>query len=142
MGCIFCREAMKEIGAKRNDIEERGVVICLVHMSPIDEAEAYFSSFGLDGIAHISDPNCELYKLFGLVKGNFGQLYGLQVWMRTAQVAIKDPKLFTSKIIGDGLQMPGMFLIENQEVTNTFIHKRASDRPDYEGFINCCEIDY
>ncbi len=140
LGCVFCREAMKDISRLRRIIERKGVRICLVHMSPVDEAERYFTEFGLDGIDHISDPGTIYYKAFGLVRGNFNQIFGLQVWLRTAEIAFEDRQLLSTKKLGDGFQMPGVFLLEAGEIKGSFIHRKASDRPDYELLINQCDI--
>ncbi|MEL6124100.1 MAG: AhpC/TSA family protein, partial [Bacteroidota bacterium] len=67
-------------------------------------------------------------------------LFGLKVWLRTAELAIKDLRWLKMQQIGDGFQMPGVFLVENGMVKERYIHKRASDRPNYAGLISCCEV--
>jgi hypothetical protein len=42
------------------------------------------------------------------------------------------------KQIGDGFQMPGIFMIRNGRVADSYIHKSAADRPDYDNIIACC----
>jgi len=131
LGCVFCMEAMKDIKAQRKEIESRNVKICLVHMGEPSQAIGYFEDYGLDDIAHVSDPDCIYYDSFGLIKGKFNQLFGLQVWLRTAQIAVKDLSVLRRKQIGDGLQMPGVFLIHQGSILESYIHRRPSDRPDY-----------
>jgi len=80
----------------------------------------------------VSDPDCDFYDKFGLVKADFGQLFGLRVWLRSAELAIKDLRAIRRKQIGDGFQMPGVFLISKGEIKKQYIHTRASDRPDYK----------
>lgn len=135
-GCIFCMESMKDLGKKRPEIEAMGVKLCLVHMAPNKDAEQILEGIGLGGIDHVSDPSCDYYEKFGLVKGNFGQLYGLRVWLRTAEIAVKDTTLFKRKQIGDGLQMPGVFYVSNEKILNRYIHVLSSDRPDYLKIIS------
>ena len=137
-GCIFCEEAMKDISERRDIIEGRGVRIVLVHMADNKIAEGYFEEKGLLGIDHVSDPECKYYDRFGLIKGKFNQLYGLQVWLRTAEIAIKDRTMLRQTHIGDGLQMPGVFLINGGEIIEKYIHVRSSDRPDYDALSACC----
>ena len=132
LGCVFCMEAMRDIKAQRSEIESRNVRICLVHMGEPDVAEGFFAEYGLDDVAHVSDPTCKHYESFGLIKGQFNQLFGLQVWLRTAQVAIKDLAALRRRQIGDGLQMPGVFLVHEGQVLSSYIHKRVSDRPNYK----------
>jgi peroxiredoxin len=137
-GCIFCREAMSDISKIRGTIESRGVQIVFAHMADEPTAESYFNEMGLDGLEHISDPACKVYTAFGLVKGNFNQLYGLKVWIRGIETRVKDSTSFSLKQIGDGLQMPGVFFIMNDEIKQEFVHSRISDRPDYSELISCC----
>ena len=134
-GCIFCMEAMRDIAKERDSIEGKGIQICFVHMASNEIAESYFKEYDLEGVDHVTDPECNYYEQFGLIKGNFGQLFGLQVWLRTAQLAVKDISQLRRKQIGDGFQMPGVFLIKGESVLNEYIHNRASDRPDYMGLI-------
>jgi len=137
-GCVFCKEALKDIAKKRPQWEQRGVNIVLVHMSDEDTATDFFNRFGLHGITSISDPDCLLYARFGLTKGSMGQLFGLKNWIRGFEVTGTGRALPSIKQIGDGFQMPGIFLIANSEVRQSFIHKSAADRPDYDGLIDCC----
>ena len=130
-GCIFCMEAMRDIAENKSVIESRGVKICFVHMASHEVAESYFNDYNVSGLDHVSDPDCNYYDQFGLIKGNFGQLFGLQVWLRTAQLAVKDLSQLRRKQIGDGLQMPGVFLLHKDEILSQFVHGKASDRPDY-----------
>ncbi|MEL6389186.1 MAG: peroxiredoxin-like family protein [Bacteroidota bacterium] len=139
-GCIFCQEAMRDISAQKSAIEEKGVRIVFVHMSENSVADGFFEEFNLAGVEHVSDPDCVFYTQFGLLKGSFNQLFGLKVWLRTAELAIKDLRRLKMQQIGDGFQMPGVFLVENGMVKERYIHKRASDRPNYAGLISCCEV--
>ena len=136
-GCIFCREAMKDIAAKRKSFEEKNIHIVLVHMADNETAESYFKNYKLDGINYISDPECRYYAAFGLVKGSFNQLFGLKNWLRGIEVTVKGTPV-SLKQIGDGFQMPGIFMIRGGRVVDSYIHKSAADRPDYDNIISCC----
>jgi len=137
-GCVFCKEALKDIAKNRADWTKKGVEIVLVHMSDTATANDYFNKFGLHGITHIADPDCLLYSKFGLTKGSPSQLFGLKNWIRGFEVSAKGKAFPSMKQIGDGFQMPGVFLIRDGEVKESFIHRTASDRPDYDGLIDCC----
>ncbi len=137
-GCIFCREAMKDLAKNRNAIEKRGVQIVFVHMSDKITADSYFNDYGLQGVQHVADPECDIYEQFGLLKGNFNQLYGLQIWLRGIQSTVLEGNSFSFKQIGDGLQMPGVFYILNGKIREQFVHSRISDRPNYLDLIDCC----
>ncbi|MEM7102693.1 MAG: peroxiredoxin-like family protein [Bacteroidota bacterium] len=138
-GCTFCREALAEIAKKKTKIESEGVEIVFVHMSDKENADKYFKRYGLEGALHICDPKCLFYQSFGLVKGSFNQLFGLQVWMRGLDAGVLKGHGI-GNYIGDGFQMPGVFMIFKGEIRESFIHKYASDRPNYEQLANCCAV--
>lgn len=139
-GCTFCREALSDIAKRRSIIEEMGAKLVFVHMTDNEVAERYFQRFELPGVAHISDPECRYYAAFGLVKGNFTQLFGLQSWIRGFQAGVLEGHGIGT-MLGDGFQMPGVFVIQEGEVKESFIHKLASDRPDYAELVRCCSVD-
>ncbi len=139
LGCVFCREALNEISKKRGAIENLGARIVLVHMADNETAERYFLRYNLSDIVHISDPACQFYAAFGLTKGTMTQLFGLQTWIKGFQSGVKGGGEVLQ--VGDGFQMPGVFILQEGEIKEEFIHKLVSDRPDYLGLVkNCCEI--
>lgn len=137
-GCVFCREAMKDIGRKKKEWKEKNVNIILVHMSDNETAEKYFKRYGIPNVEHISNPSCDLYASFGLTKGSASQLFGLKNWIRGFEVTVVKGTPLGLRQIGDGFQMPGVFLIVDGEIKDSYIHASASDRPDYESIISCC----
>lgn len=139
-GCMFCREALSDIAKQRAEIEAMGTRILFVHMSDRETAETFFTRYGLTGAAHISDPDCRFYAAFGLTKGNFNQLFGLRSWIRGFQTAVVQGHGLAPPV-GDGFQMPGVFVIHKGIIQESYIHKLSSDRPDYEHLVrSCCAI--
>ena len=134
-GCVFCQQALKDIHKLKSDFEQKGVQLCFVHMASVKEGNDYFEKYGMSDVPHISDSTCTYYSQFGLIKGKFNQLFGLQVWMKTIEASVKEKNNLFAKSIGDGFQMPGVFCIVDGKVVNQFIHSRASDRPDYNQLI-------
>ncbi|MBK8518086.1 MAG: AhpC/TSA family protein [Saprospiraceae bacterium] len=139
-GCVFCKESMYDISRKRGKLYAEGIKVVLVHMSDYTTAEGYFKKFDLTDIEHISDPDCKCYSSFGLLKGSFSQLFGLKTWIRGFEIATTKQMLPDNKRIGDGLQMPGIFLVRNGNVVESFIHHSVADKPDYQTFINVCHL--
>jgi peroxiredoxin len=138
-GCTFCREALADIAKERAKIEALGITIVFVHMTDNETAERYFTRYELEGAIHISDPEKRFYQGFGLIKGNFNQLFGLQSWIRGFSAGVVAGHGIGPQL-GDGFQMPGVFVIHNGQVQERFIHKVASDRPDYLELAKCCDI--
>ena len=136
-GCQFCRQGMDELSKKRSEFATNGTELIFVHMAENKIAQDYFARFHLDGTEHISDISCRLYMDFGLMKGTFGQLFGLQTWIRGFSLQSKYGNEF-GKHLGDSFQMPGVFMIFQNEVKESFIHRSVADRPDYEKLVSCC----
>lgn len=140
-GCTFCREALTDLSEKREVIEGCGVKFVFVHMSNNEVAEAYFKKYKLEGVRHISDPDYRFYKAFGLGKGTFTQLYGLRTWIRGFDAGvIRGHGLELGAHLGDSFQMPGIFIIQDGTIKESYVHKLASNRPDYEDLIKCCVL--
>jgi len=139
-GCIFCRQALKDIGLKLDEFKKNNTEIIFVHMSDMATANEYFEQFGLGGVKSISDPETKIYGTFGLVKGSFTQLYGLSVWAKGIKTVATEGIGFSTKQIGDSFQMPGIFVIHKGEFEYSYYHKKISDKPDYGKIINCCEV--
>lgn len=139
-GCVFCRESLTEISRKKKEIENLGTQIVMVHMTDYETAERYFQRYQILNAVHISDPACQFYAAFGLTKGTMTQLFGLQTWIKGFQSGVIKGR-GASLPVGDGFQMPGVFVLQDGEIKEEFIHKLVSDRPDYVGLVkNCCAI--
>lgn len=129
-GCPFCREMLTEIKHNRAQIEKEGTKIILVHLVDDAKAEEITSTFGLEDLPRISDPDKKIYKAFGLSRGTLEQLFGFNVLVRGVMhtiLKLNPPRPF----IGDGFQMPGIFVIHKGMVIHTFKHTSLADRPDY-----------
>lgn len=130
-GCIFCREALQDLSKLKNEIEEKGGDLVFVHMADRETAEQYFEKYKLKDPKWVADSTCEFYQDFGLLKANFNQLWGFKTWVRGFDSAILKGNGLSWRQLGDGFQMPGVFLIEDGEVRYSFIHNSIADRPDY-----------
>lgn len=135
-GCPFCREALADIAQHRGAIQKAGVGIVLVHMFADEFAADYFAKYGLADLPRISDPDCRLYREFGLQRGTHGQVAGPRVWWR-GLVATIIKRHGVGRIIGDVLQMPGAFVVHDGEIVRTFEYETSADRPDYAEFATC-----
>ena len=142
-GCSFCREAISDIAKRRKRLEKHGVRVILVHMAPEQKvAEQFFKRYKLYPVDHISDPEKQLYRAFGLGRGTPVQLFGLMNWIRGFQAGVVEGHGFAyhSEEIGDGFQMPGVFVLHKGKVKHSFVHEHAWDRPDYEAIVKVCDL--
>ena len=129
MGCTFCREALGDLAARRAELDELGVRIAVVHMGAPLAATLMLQKYGLEDLHRFSDPQCELYRAFRLERGTPAQLAGPKIWWR-ALPALWGGHGF-GPIVGDGLRMPGVFVLDKGEIIASFRHASAADRPDY-----------
>ena len=103
----------------------------------IEELASKIRSAGLFEV--ITPPDTRFQsQLDSIIKGKFNELFGLKVWLRTAELTLKDLSSLRRKQIGDAFQMPGVFLLSNGEILEQYVHARASDRPDYQQLSACC----
>ncbi|TVS01220.1 MAG: AhpC/TSA family protein [Phycisphaerales bacterium] len=135
LGCTFCKEAMTDIASKREKLSKESVGIVLVHMATQEEAAAFASKYGLSDASLIADPEKKLYGAFGLKRGTLGQLFGPKVWLRGLAATLKGHMV--GKLVGDGFQMPGVFLVQDGRIVKAFRHETAGDRPDYDALSTC-----
>ncbi|HPI06147.1 MAG TPA: SelL-related redox protein [Saprospiraceae bacterium] len=139
-GCSFCREAISDISLRRKNLETNGFRVVFVHMAPEKEtAEKFFKKYKLFPVDHIADPEKVYYRAFGLARGTPQQIFGLMNWIRGFQAVVLEGHGSNNPTneLGDGFQMPGVFVVHRGAIRSQFIHKNPYDRPDYE---EICQI--
>lgn len=104
-------------------------------MAEESTAEPFFAGFTLADVPRISDPRARLYRAFGLERGRLMQIVGPAVWLRGATALAKGH--LAGAIVGDSLQMPGVFLVHHGAILKTFRHEHTSDVPDYVALATC-----
>lgn len=133
-GCPFCREALADLAARRGDIERQGARLVLVHMGSKEQGTRFFARYGLGELPRISDPDRALYRAFGLPRGSFADVIGPKVWWRGFQAGILG-RHGAGRMVGDGFQMPGVFLLFHGEIVRSYRHQSSGDRPDYLSLV-------
>lgn len=128
-GCTFCREAIAELGEKREEIQRNGARIALVYMSGGEKIRELAEKRGLVDAILIEDPDKTLYDAFELQRGTYMQLFGPRVFLRGIVATLKGHILGRPE--GDPFQMPGAFLVEDGEIVKAYRHEHAASRPDY-----------
>jgi peroxiredoxin len=133
-GCTFCRQALAELARQRSVIERLGAGIILVHPGGDSEILPLLSKHGLQNVPRISDPQCRLYRQFGLEQGRISQLLGWRVWWRAMKAALLEGHGIGS-IAGNPFQMPGVYVVQGDRAVCGFQHDSAADRPDYTQLV-------
>lgn len=126
-GCTFCREMvqdLKEMVQGRADAP----AILFFYMGAPEEGEAFFSHFWPEARA-VADAERVFYRAFGLTRGSWKQMFGLEVLACGIRAASKGHGL--GRPVGDPLRMPGLFLVQGSEVRWEHAFKHAGDHPDF-----------
>ncbi|HZN35015.1 MAG TPA: SelL-related redox protein [Pirellulaceae bacterium] len=127
-GCTFCREALADVAAAKQDLDRAGTALAVVHMSTATRASELLEHYSLGDIDQFSDPACRLFQAFELARGNWWQLLGPPIWWRGLTAIFRHG---LGPIDGDGFQMPGAFLLRGGRIARAYRHRTAADRPDY-----------
>ena len=125
-GCTFTRQILRHLQDLQQEADRHNARLVLVHMLQKGRETHYLGQ--RSGVARIADPMCELYRAFGLGKGGFLELFGPRVWLRGAVSVFKGCGV--GHLAGDGLQMPGAFLLRDSAVISRQPARTASDLPD------------
>jgi hypothetical protein len=128
-GCTFCKEAIGDLGRARARLEHAGVVLAVVHMGEPGQLDERLAGAGLGAAERFSDPARALYGAMGLRRGTLRQLFGLKCFVRGVVATLRGH--IVGRLVGDGFQMPGVFLVRDGRVVRAFRHESAADRPDY-----------
>ncbi len=134
-GCTFCREAIADVASAREELVGANIRPAFVHMGD-ETAVGKFEAHGAAEFSRFSDPQRLLYREFELGPGTLGQLFGPATFIRGFKAAILDGYGF-GKLEGNGLQMPGAFLVRNGGIVSAYRHEAASSRPNY---AEICEL--
>jgi peroxiredoxin len=133
-GCTFCRQALAELSRQRPGIEGMGAGIVLVHPGSDSEILPLLQKHGLTTLPRISDPQCRLYRQFGLEQGRLSQLLGWRVWWRAVKAGLLEGHGIGS-IAGNPFQMPGVYVLHGTQMLCGFQHDSAADCPNYTQLV-------
>lgn len=102
--------------------------ILFVYMGTVDDGATFFAKTWPEARA-VSDPNLELYRVFGLGRGNLMEVMGPGPTTCTFRAIAKGHA--PGKPIGDPWQMPGLFLVRGQQVLWSHDFAHIGDHPDF-----------
>ena len=136
LGCTFCREALADVSARRDQLRAAGVGVGVVHMGFDAEAVKLLAQYGLSDAVRVNDDQRVLYRAFNLQRAKLSQLVSLRVWLRGFYVALVAGHGFGG-LLGDSLQMPGTFVVWRGSIIRAFRHGSPADRPDYVELAQC-----
>lgn len=114
LGCTFCKETLRDF----EDWNQK--LATTAHFVIVTQSEAEVVRDMVPGIDPrsyhvVSDPSCWLYRAFGLGRGRFLQLFGVREWTRGFELLLRRG-IFVGPLQGDGLQMPGSFVLNRGDL--------------------------
>lgn len=124
-GCTFTRQLLQGLQKLEQEAKKQNAKLVLVHMLKSGQEMEYLDSN--TEIYRIADPQCELYRAFGLGKGGFMELFGPRVLWRSILSLIKGCGV--GHLAGDGLQMPGAFLYSKGKILASQPARNAAELP-------------
>lgn len=134
-GCTFCRETLDELKKARSVWTAKKITPVVVHMGSEEEGIAMMKRFELADLPVISDPDCNLFRAYHLPRGKWQQLFGPRVWVEGFKTAIlKGYGL--GKLVGDGFQLSGAFLLRNGNVIAEYPSVDAADNCPWKPALN------
>lgn len=125
---------MADLQQLRPEIESLGVRLALVHMGTEEQAREVLEVFELDDLERFSDQERRLYRAFGLERSHLGQFFSATTLLDMLKTGLSSKialRHSVGRIVGDVLQMPGVFLLTNGKIISDFKSKVITERPDY-----------
>jgi len=134
LGCTYCREAISDVAVHRASIEAAGARQVIVHMGTFAQGDALLKQFGCDGVDQVSDPERRVYQALQLQLGTLSELFGLKpVWRAVLGGTLLRYGL--GSIVGNALQLAGVFLIRDSQIVRAYRHRSSADKPDLRELV-------
>ncbi|MEM1451678.1 MAG: hypothetical protein AAGI22_21380 [Planctomycetota bacterium] len=101
--------------------------ILLVHMGTPEQGEQFLAKRWPEARA-VSDPNKRLFDAFGLTRGSFAQLFGIDAWVAAA----RSIKHGIGLPVGDPLVLAGSFVVMGSDVIESDVAESTASVPDLD----------
>ncbi len=133
-GCTFCRESLSRLTLQLNNIIAKGLLPVVVHMGDDLSSELMQKEFQLKEVLFISDPQKKFYKALSARRGSFNEVLGLDVLKK----GIFSGALFKygiGPLEGDGFQLGGIYLVQNNKTTVLHRPVNAADTENWDQIL-------
>lgn len=129
-GCTFSRENLEHLNQYIDYYKKSGYRVYLLHMSENQEIQPLVDKYIQSSIELLSDPHREIYQALNLAKANFATAFGLKEFIQGLKGILKGYGL--GPLRGDGFQLGGLFVVEDNQVKQSYPATRASDIYPYD----------
>jgi hypothetical protein len=133
-GCIFTKEALKELNNHFEEIKNNGLSVKILHMDSTGEFDEFAKKY-LNKISwsSISDPERVIYNMLNLRRGSILEVLGPSSFFHGFISFIKGN--FVGPLRGDGFQLSGLAIIDKAVVKDVYVTKKASEKLPIEQFV-------
>lgn len=109
LGCIFCREQVKDLRAHASQIAAAGIQVVLVTPASTQRNAAFARDLDLP-FPILADPERRAYAAFGFAEGTVGQLLSPRVAARSVEALLHGA--VPGRRIGNSRQLPGAVIVD------------------------------
>jgi hypothetical protein len=114
-GCTFCKEALTDL-FEADYLSSKSVDLHIVNMVPESDGARLLEQYKLSDAHYIADPSSSLYRSFGVNRATFSNFLAPKTFQQAMRATFRG-KHIPGKLAGDGLQMPGIFLLEKGTIS-------------------------
>lgn len=131
-GCVFCKEQVADVIARRTDFAARGVEPVVVGHGTVEEAQAFAAAHAA-GLRVFTDPTREAYCAVGMKRG-LGTSMSVGVVKRAARAYARGFR--QTRTQGDALQQGGVILLApDGRMLFEFISDEAGEHPSLDDVL-------
>jgi len=127
LGCLFSREVVADV-RKAEDADPSYPPVLYVHLGSVADGEAFFGKHD-PGARTVADGLGPLYAAFGIRRGTIGQLFSPAVIACGLRATRKGHG--QGRPIGDPWMLPGMFVVQGDDILWSHEARHAADHPDF-----------
>lgn len=127
LGCLFSREVVADV-RKAAEADPSYPPVLYVHLGTPADGEAFFGQHDPEART-VADGPGNLYRAFGIKRGSVGQLFSPKVIACGLRASRKGHG--AGRPIGDPWMLPGMFVVEGDQILWSHEAKHAADHPDF-----------
>jgi hypothetical protein len=104
-------------------------------MSTPEEADRWFTHYGVADLARVSDPEKRLYRAFGLDQATVGELAHPRVWWPWFRTAILGGH-GAGRAGPNWRQLTGVFVVQRGHILAALRHRNTVERPDFVALVH------
>lgn len=122
LGCPLCRAHCVELRGDYSLFEAAGAGLAVVAMADVEPLAAFKRELQLP-FRMLADPQQQSYHLYGVPRGRLNAIAGPSVWWRGLKSILS---FGAGRIIGDPMQLPGSFVIDQKGIIQQTHHAANS----------------